>query len=131
MSENIKVLQVAKTPDRVEALAYMTYVLFKNKLVLSMKPFEKAELEKLTALMIKSKKDIEFCASFDGDTVKYFARVGTVKMYKETDPKGAAKLSDYPPFLLEKRDEILDGLMQYGIATKGQVDALKKRPVKV
>lgn len=132
MSENIKVLRVAKVgADRAEALAYETYALFKNRIKLNFKPFEKGDTTKLTELSTKTKKDIEFCGSFDGDTVKYFARVGSVKMYKETDPKGAAKLSDYGPSGLGERDDILESIQMYGIATKQQVDALKKKPIKV
>ncbi len=132
MSENVKVLKVAKQgADRVESFAYESNLVFKNKIHLPMKAFDKSELTKITDAMAKQKKDAEFCGSFDGDTVKYFVRIGTVKMYKETEPKGAAKLSAYGVSGVDQRNEILDELVLWGIATKAQADALKAKPIKI
>jgi hypothetical protein len=132
MSENIKVIQTAKQgADRVESFAYEAVTLFKNKLHLNMKPFDKAAQTKITGLMTKNKKDCDFCGSFDGDTVKCFARVGTDRINTETDPKGQAKLSDYGPSGVDDRNEILDALVMWGIATKSQADAVRKKPIKV
>jgi hypothetical protein len=132
MSENIKVIYIAKQgASRVESLAYDSNMLFKNKLHIPMKAFTPDDIKKIEGLMVKNKKDCEFCASFDGDTVKYFARIGSDKIYKECDPKSAAKLSDPGISGVDKRNDLLDELVSYGIATKAQADALKKKPIRI
>jgi len=44
---------------------------------------------------------------------------------------GWGKFSGHGISGIDKRNDIMDGLFSYGIATKVQVDAVKNRPIKV
>ena len=132
MSENIKVLRTAKQgADRVPSFAYESNLVFKNQIGLPFKAFTPDEVKKIEASMVKNKKDADFCGSFDGDWVKYFVRIGSEKIYKECEPKNAARMSDPSINTVDARDEKMQKVVNFGIATQSQFNDLKKKPIKI
>ena len=119
MGETIKVIQTAKTADRVESLHYMARMTIVNKIGIKVDELKENDFKKLGELMEKSKKPVEFVMSFDGTWFSFFTRVGTVKSVISS--VNIAEEKD-----LAKRAKILEGLVSYGAATQAQVDALNK-----
>jgi hypothetical protein len=119
MGETSKLIQTAKTPDRVESMEYLARAIIAKQIGVKVSELGATDFKKLTDLMAKTKKPVEFMMSFDGDWFSYFTRVGTVKGLI-TSVSIAAE-TDF-----EKRGKILEGLVSYGVATKAQVDALNK-----
>ncbi len=121
MSETIAVLRVSKQgADRVDFHADETHLIIKNKIGWEAQEFQKPGLDKIKAFMTKNKKDAEFCISFDGGVLKYFARVGSDKVLAYS-----AMLSSIKDH--NKRFKILDGLVQYKATTQSVADAVKER----
>jgi hypothetical protein len=119
MSETVKVIQTAKTADRIESLHYMARMLIVNKIGLRVDELKENDFKKLGELMEKSKKPVEFVMSFDGAWFSFFTRVGTVK-------NGISSVNIAEEKDMAKRAKILEALVSYGAATQAQVDALNK-----
>lgn len=131
MSEAIKVLRPVKTADRLESIAYEMRMLTQNKIGLKVAEYSKDDLKKLADLMAKNKKPAEFCMSIDVDLLRYFARVGNDRISKDFNPKDSAKFFTYGIDEVDKRNEILDALYNYGVLDSSHLAAIKNHPIKV
>ena len=117
MGENVKVLKVATKPDQLKVAADYVWQLCTNKITLKVDKYDDNCIKKITDFMTKTKKNAEFCMSFDGEWASFFARVGSSKL-----PNTAEKIAEFP-----NSDKVLAGLASYGIATPGQVAEFKKK----
>jgi hypothetical protein len=128
MSESIGVLTSSKDPERVDFNAATSLTILKNKIKWEAKAFEKSSMDKVNALVKKNmakdnkslNKPLEYCVSLDGDTLKYFARIGSDRVLAYTSLFSAIKPHT-------KRLSILDGLFAYGVVNSAFIDAYKER----
>ncbi len=119
------VLQTAKVADRIDFMDKTARTEITNKIGVPMMSsslnLSDKEIKEYTALMEKNKKPAEFFLDFDGQFLTYGMRIGSTKkeftsMKLTTD---GIKVPDL--------DKARDNLVNRGVMTKKQLEALKER----
>jgi hypothetical protein len=123
MSTVVKVLKKAVKPEELKGAADSVEKQITEKTKINFSKFDENDFLKFTVAMTKQNKPAEFCLSFDGKWVKYFAKVGTQnfdadsidiwEMYHHSDP--------------DKIDTILNALVALGASNAGQVAEFRKK----
>ncbi|MGE0388337.1 MAG: hypothetical protein AB7Q97_26740 [Gammaproteobacteria bacterium] len=90
-----------------------------NKIGIKVGTLNDKDITKLTELMAKTKKPVEFMIAFDGTWFSHYTRVGTNK-----SSITEVHIGEYPGL---NKKKIIDALISYGAATKAQADAFHKK----
>jgi vacuolar-type H+-ATPase subunit I/STV1 len=112
------VYQTATTADRIDFMSKTAKQVIAARIGISVSILDAKDIAKLTEMMTKEKKPVEFVVSFDGDGINYFARVGSKKY-----PITAINIANDSSLDLDK---VLNNLVSQAVTTKDKVVAFKK-----
>ena len=118
MPETIKVLKTATTPEGIGVQQQVVKPIVAT-VGIRADDLSSKDLAKVTELMQKSKKPVEFALSFNGDAISYLVRVAGTKIVLDQMLLSAERDA-------AKRSKILDKLVSLGAATQAQADAFNK-----
>jgi hypothetical protein len=115
-------IQLAKTPDRIVFLSNLAKVEIANRIGLKVEDLDDSDVKKLklVELMTKNKKPVEFVISFDGTWFTLYIKIGSFK--HEFNSVNLIEDSG-----VKDKRKVMNNLIQYGAATRKQLDQLNER----
>jgi hypothetical protein len=117
-----KTIQTAKTPDRIVFISNLAKMEIGNKIGLKVEDLDENDVKKLklSDLMTKNKKPVEFVIEFDGTWFTLYIKVGSFK--HEFNSINLVEDNS-----IKDKKQVMKNLIQYGAATQAQLNALNER----